>query len=111
MNLFLQYEVAFYWPWYVCFGVIAFCFGRWLGRLGLLPSVLIISALIVVIELRSVYQDMRERPELGRDADFVFWFGVLCRLIVYNLAFLPVGIMGGKLRGKHRHFGRETKSV
>ena len=109
MNRTLLYEVAFYWPWYLCFAVIAFCLGRCLGRLGLLLSALAISALIVFIEAHSVFRDMREHPELGRDADFVFWIGVLCRLILYNLAFLPLGILGGRLRARHRRFAHETQ--
>ena len=48
MNLLhvVSYEVAFYWPWWLCFAAIAFCLARWLGGLGLLPSALVISALI-----------------------------------------------------------------
>ena len=111
MNLLfvLRYEVAFYWPWWLCFAAIAFCLARWLGGLGLLPSALVISALIIFIEVRSVFHDMREHPELGRDADFVFWFGVLCRLVVYNLVFLLVGILGWRLRTRHRRVAHETQ--
>ena len=76
--------------------------GRWLGGLGVLLGAVAISVLIVSIEVHSVFHDMREHPESGRDADFVFLFGLLCRIIIYNLAFLPLGILGGRLRARHR---------
>jgi hypothetical protein len=109
MNHILLYEIAFYWPWYLCFAVIAFCLGRWLGGLGLLLSAVAISALIMFIEVHSVFHDMREHPESGRDADMIFWFGVLCRLVVYNLAFLPIGLLGWRLRARHRRAAHETQ--
>ena len=113
MNLIL-YEIAFYWPWYLCFAVIAFCLGRWLGGLwlllGLVPNALVISALIIFMEVRSVFDDMRDHPEWGRDADFVFWFGVLCRIVFYNLVFLLVGMLGWRLRTRRLRAARETQN-
>jgi hypothetical protein len=112
MNLlyFLSYEIAFYWPWWLCFAAIAFFSARWIGVLGLLPSSLIISFLIIFIELRSVFHDMREHPEWGRDADMVFWFGVLCRLVVYNFSFLLVAMLGWRLRVLRRRPAPKTQT-
>jgi hypothetical protein len=101
--LFLRNEAAFYWAWWLCFLVIAFCGARWFWWFGVVASALIISALILGIEVHSVFQDMREHPDWGRDADFVFWFGVLCRIVIYNIFFLPVSIVGLKLRKRTRH--------
>jgi hypothetical protein len=110
MNLspFLRYEIAFYWPWWVCFAGIAFCSARWLGGLGLPISALAISVLIIFIEVHSVFHDMREHPEWGRDADFVFWFGAVCRLVIYNLVSMLVGIFGWKLRARHHPVAHES---
>ena len=100
--LFLRNEAAFYWAWWLCFVIIAFCGGRWLRWLGVVASVFIISALVVGIEVHSVFQDMREQPNSGRDADFVFWFGVSCRIVIYNILFLPVSIAGLRLRDRRK---------
>jgi hypothetical protein len=102
MNQFLYYEVLFYWPWWICFIAIAFCTARYIGWFGVWAAVLLISILIYSVEMHSVFKDMKERPELGRDADGVFIFGVLCRIVFYNILVLPFYILGLKLRCRHK---------
>jgi hypothetical protein len=102
LMLFLRGEIAFYWIWWLCFIAVGFCLARYLGLLGLFASIVLISFLIVGIEVHSVFQDMHEHPEWGRDADFVFWFGVLCRIVIFNMFVLPASIVGLKLRARRR---------
>ncbi len=68
---------------------------------------LLISMMINAVEVHSVFKDMRERPELGRDADVVFWVGVLFRMVVYNVLVLPFGILGRWLRARRLRVMRE----
>jgi hypothetical protein len=102
LMLFLRGEIAFYWIWWLCFIAIGFCLARYLGLLGLFASIVLISFLIVGIEVHSVFRDMREHPDWGRDADFVFWFGVLCRVAFFNICVLPFSIVGLKFRARDR---------
>ncbi len=95
-------EIAFYWVWWLCFAAIAFCSTRYFGWYGLLGGVLLISILIIGIEVHSVFQDMRAHPESERDADFVFWWGVQCRIILYNVLLMPAGIVGAVSRSRSR---------
>jgi hypothetical protein len=99
---FIYYEAAFYWPWWLCFIAIAFVLARYLGWFGLVVSIPIVSALIFVIEVHSVFQDMKQFPNSGRDADGVFFFGVLCRIVFYNACLLPVSIFGVTLRRRRK---------
>jgi hypothetical protein len=108
--MFLRYELAFYWAWWICFIAIGFCLARQLGILGVFASIVLISILIVGIEVHSVFKDMHEHPELGRDADGVFVFGVLCRIVVFNIFVLPVSIVALKLRA-HRKRLTNDKNV
>lgn len=98
MTFFLQWEAAFYWLWWLCFIGIGFCFARCFGPPGLFVALVVISCLIIGIEVQSVFKEMREYPESGRDADFVFWFGVLLRIGIYNALVLPFGFVGLRLR-------------
>ena len=82
--VFLWFEIRFYWAWWLIFIALAYFFARYVGRIGVILSVVIISLLIVHIEVASVWHDMQDRPELERDADGVFAFGVICRLLFYN---------------------------
>ena len=107
LPLFVRYEIAFYWPWYICFIAIGFCLPRFIGWPGVFGSVFLTAILINVVELHSVFKDMRERPELDRDADFVFWFGVLCRIVIYNGFVLPFSILGLWLRARRNRITHE----
>ena len=109
--LFLRYETIFYWPWWICFIAIGFGLSRYFGWPGILASIFLISFLINGIELHSVFKDMRERPELERDADFVFWFGVLCRVVIYNAFVLPFGFLGWRLRARRSRVTRNATNV
>jgi hypothetical protein len=102
LSLFLRYEIAFYWLWWLCFIAIGFSLSRYRGLLGLVASIILISFLIVGIEVHSVFQDMRDRPELGRDADGIFVFGMLCRLVLFNIFVLPASIVGLRLRARRQ---------
>jgi hypothetical protein len=71
-----------------------------IGWLGIVGAALLISVLIVAIEFHSVVQDMRQYPNGGRDIDGPFLFGVIFRLGFYNVAVIPLGIIGLKLRSR-----------
>ena len=102
LMLFLLGEITFYWIWWLCFIAVGFSLGRYLGLPGLFAAIVLISVLTVGIEVHSVFQDMHEHPDWGRDADFVFCFGVLCRVVFFNIFVLPFSIVGLKFRARHR---------
>ena len=60
--------------------------------------------LLVPIDLAWVFDEMRRYPEHGRDADFVFWFGVLLRAFLFNTLLLPVNWLGLKRHQRQRAF-------
>jgi hypothetical protein len=47
-----------------------------------------------------MFKDMREHPATGRDADFVFWFGVLYRIGLFNVVLVPASIIGMRHRAR-----------
>jgi hypothetical protein len=98
MDAFLRYEFQFYWLWWLCFIAIGFCTGRFFGLYGVFLAAVLISLLILGIEVHSVFKDMRGRPELGRDADFVFMVGVAFRIGLYNAFVLPFSFAGKRMR-------------
>jgi len=65
-------------------------------------SVLVIAAILLVLDMNWIFDDMRRHPENERDADFVFMLGVFIRIIVFNLLLLPVNVLGGWLRWRDR---------
>lgn len=103
------YEIYWYGLWWLPFIAIAYCATRYLGWLGFIPTVLIISLMIVFIDVHWIFKDMREHPENGRDADFVFWFGVLCRIVLFNIVLVPAGIIGLRFRARSRRLADEPK--
>ena len=92
------HEIGHYAWWWLVFIAIAYCSGRYLGVIGLVIGLAAVSSLIVILDLRWVFDDMRNHPEHGRDADFVFWFGVLCRIVLFNVILSPVFFGGLGLR-------------
>ena len=109
--LFLYYEFLFYWPWWICFVVISFCLARYLGRPGRLLSCFLIAGLIVCVEANSVFHDMRVRPELGRDVDGAFLFGVVFRVGFYSFLLWPFRALGGRLRDRNYWAIRDNDTV
>jgi len=67
-----------------------------------------VSAIVMFIDVNWIFKDMREHPESGRDADFVFLFGVACRIVFFNILLLPATITGLKLRLRSRRIAAET---
>ena|ERR1043166_243921 len=96
---------------WVCFLAIGFCGPRYLGWFGFFLVPVVIAILITALDIHWIFQDMREHPENGRDANFVFWFGVLCRIILLNGVLLPFSIIGLrlKLRGRDRQRGTDHR--
>ena len=93
-------EISFYWAWLLLFAVIGFCGARYFGWLGVAAAALLITVMIVAIEFHSVFHDMREYPNSGRDVDGPFLVGVILRVGFYNTIVLPVGIAGTRLRAR-----------
>jgi hypothetical protein len=102
MNLFLWpiHEIIWYGFWWLPLIAIAYCSTRYLGWPGFFLGTLLASGLIVILDVRWIFDEMREHPRNGRDADFVFWFGTLCRITLFNLVLLPIAIIGLKLRAR-----------
>lgn len=88
------FEVVWYGAWWLCFIAVAFFFARYLRWVGVLIGVLVISVFIVCLDVNWIFQDMRVHPENGRDADFVFWLGVLLRVVFFNTLLSPVTLIG-----------------
>ncbi len=105
------YEICWYRWWWVLFIAIAYSSTRYLGWFGFIATVLIVSVVIMVIDVHWIFDDMRNHPENGRDADFVFGFGVLCRIILFNLLLVPVGILGRRIRARRRQLVSEPKAI
>ena len=103
------YEVYWYGLWWLPFIAIAYCLSRYLGWLGIIGGVFLVSIMIVFIDVHWIFKDMREHPENGRDADIVFWFGVLCRIILFNLVLIPVSVIGKRHGGRSRMASHDTK--
>jgi hypothetical protein len=108
MDTLVQYEIGFYWLWWLFFIAIGFCMARYLGGRGIFGAAILISFLILCIEVNSVFKDMRAHME-GRDADFVFWFGVLVRIVLYNIFVLPFSILGWKQRARRKQLAHDKK--
>lgn len=102
MNLFriALYEIVYYAAWWLAFIPIAYCSARYLG--GIFAGAAILSTFIIFIDVNWIFDDMRQHPENGRDADIVFWFGVLCRIALFNAVLLPVSVAGLLLRARCR---------
>lgn len=84
------------------FLAIAFCGTRYLRWFGFLLVPVVITLLVIGLDIHWIFQDMREHPENGRDADFIFWFGVLCRIVLLNIVLIPVSILGLRLWPRRR---------
>jgi MFS family permease len=86
--------VVYYGPIWIAFIAITFCASRYAGWIGALLSPVIIAVIIVFLDVRWIWDQMRNHPEEGRDADFVFWFGVLCRILLFIFLLTPVSFCG-----------------
>ena len=111
MNLLLipLYEILWYGLWWLPFIAIAYCAARYLGWVGSLTGAFLICVIIVFVDVNWIFKDMRQHPENGRDADFVFWLGVLFRMVLFNLVLLPVSIRGLRHRARSRVTPNQTK--
>ncbi len=97
------YEVTYYGPifWFGCIA-ITFLASRYLGWPGALLSPLVVAAIVVVLDVNWIWDQMRNHPENGRDADMIFFFGLLCRVLLFNLMLVPVGLLGLWMRYRRR---------
>jgi hypothetical protein len=100
------WEIAWYRAWWLCFIAIAFLSARYLRWWGIFVGWLAISLIIFGLDVHWIFQDMRQHPENGRDADFVFWFGVLCRIVFFNVLLLPVSAVGVWLSVRQKSLNR-----
>ena len=65
-----------------------------MAAIGALLCPAAIAAIIVFLDVRWIWDQMQNHAEEGRDADFVFWFGVLGRILVFNAFLAPVSFVG-----------------
>ena len=93
-------EIAWYGLWWLLFVAIAFVSARYFGRRGIIFGAIALAILIYILDGMWITADMKEHPEHGRDADFVFLFGVFIRIILFNIVLLPVTFIGMKLRAR-----------
>lgn len=107
MNLLslLWHEIAWYGLWWFALVAIAYCGARYFGWNGMIGGAFLICVLIVVVDVNWIFEEMRKHPERGRDADFIFWFGVIFRLVVFNVVLLPVTVVGLKVRRRRKLSG------
>jgi len=110
MNLLriILYEVIYYGAvaW-LAFIAITFCASRYAGWIGALVSPLVIAGIIVYLDVQWIWDSMQHHPEAGRDADMVFFFGMVCRVLLFNGLLIPVSWFG--LR--RRRIAREQKDA
>ena len=88
------YEVVYYGPIWIGFIAITYCASRYAGWIGALLCPAAIAGTIVFLDVRWIWDQMQHHPEEGRDADFVFWFGVLGRILLFNALLVPVSGVG-----------------
>ena len=93
-------EIAWYGLWWLLFVAIAFVSARYFGRRGIIVGVVALAILIYILDIMWITADIKEHPEHGRDTDFVFLFGVLIRIVLFNIVLLPVTFIGMKLRAR-----------
>jgi hypothetical protein len=105
------YEIYWYSFWWLPFIAIAYCATRYLGWPGIIASSFVVSFMIMFIDVHWIFKDMREHPENGRDADFVFWFGVLCRIVLFNIVLVTANIIGLRHRVRSRRIADEPKAA
>ena len=53
--------------------------------------------MLIVLDVRWIFDEMRNHPENGPDADFIFWFGALTRLAV-NAILVPISLIGWRVK-------------
>ena len=102
-------EIAWYGLWWLPFVAIAFVSARYFGRRGIIFGAIALAILIYILDGMWITADMKEHPEYGRDADFVFLFGVSIRIILFNIVLLPVTLIGMKLRARGLSTKHDTK--
>src|SRR5689334_23315709 len=88
------YDITYYGAWWLLFIAISFFAARYAGWIGAVLSPLVIAGVIVVLDIRWIFDEMQHHPENGRDADLIFWFGMLCRVVFFNAFLTPVALLG-----------------
>ena len=101
--MFILYEIWWYGllNW-IIFIAIAFCASRFLGCFDMLLSVFVVAVTLLLLDVNWIFDDMRDHPENGRDADMIFMLGVALRVVVFNLLLLPVSLFGLRLFRRRR---------
>jgi len=109
---YILYEIAYYGSaiW-ALLAVIAISSARFFGRAGVVIGALLIGALILALDVRWIFDDMRIHPENGRDADGVFIVGVFLRFVLFNLLLTPFSLLGLWLAKRHKTRKDEPKSA
>lgn len=90
-----------FWTW-LCFATIAFVAARFGGLLGTLGGFVVIGITVIVLDIRWVFDEMKNHPEDGKDADMIFFFVTLIRAAVFNLMLSPISVLGWRLFRKRR---------
>lgn len=102
-------EISLYGAWWWIFAAIAYATARYCPSAGIRIGMLLIGVLLVAIDVDWIFTEMREHPENGRDADGIFWMGLIGRFLIFNMILLPVSITGAILRERSlRHKAWES---
>jgi hypothetical protein len=96
--MWVVYEIVWYGWWWALFVSFAFVTGYFFRWFGPLLTIAAISIVLVVLDVRWIFDEMRHHPENGRDADFIFWFGVMARLAVFNAILVPISLIGWRVK-------------
>lgn len=103
------HEISWYGLWWLPFIAITFIAARYFGWRGVILGAVALAILIYILDFLWIAADMKNHPEHGRDADFVFLFGVLLRVILFNIVLVPVTFIGLRFRARSRRSKDEAK--
>ncbi len=89
-------------PW-LGFVAIAFGCARYGGWLGVIAGHFLVAVLVSILDVQWVQEQMRAPGWDGLpDMDFVFYFGLIVRIVLINSVLLPVSVLAVRFRAHQR---------
>jgi hypothetical protein len=86
---------------WAAFIVVAYCFARYLPRRAIPLGHLVNAVIITALDLYWIQTEIHREGWNGLpDQDFVFFMGVIIRIIMINTVLLPVTALGSWLRNR-----------
>lgn len=109
---FLLSQLASYSPivW-LAFVAIAFGAGRFLGWGSVIFGHFLVAGLVTFLDVQWIQEEMRRPGWDGLpDMDFVFYIGLLIRIVLINTVLLPLSIIAVRMRVKQPTTNSSTPS-